>query len=258
VTRFRPCIDLRGGHVVQVVGSTLDSDAGTTTNFTAAHPPEWFAERYRDDNLSGGHVIMLGPGNDAAAHAALAAHPGGMQLGGAVTADNAQAWLDAGASHVIVTSWLFVDGALSTERLGTLVRAIGTDRIVLDLSCRPNVDGDYVVMTERWRMPTDLVLAERTIAELAGSCAELLVHAVDVEGLQRGIDARLVALLAQWSPIPVTYAGGANSVDDLSRVESISDGRVDLTIGSALDIFGGSGARYDACVAWERARRSDH
>jgi phosphoribosylformimino-5-aminoimidazole carboxamide ribotide isomerase len=257
VTRFRPCIDLRGGDVVQVVGSTLDSDAGTVTNFVAHQPAAWFAAMYRDDGLDGGHVIQLGPGNDAAARAALAAHPGGLHLGGGVNADNAHGWLDAGASHVIVTSWLFVDGVLSADRVDAMVRAVGAERVVLDLSCRPNGDGDYVVMTDRWRTATDVVLSERTVVSLAQSCAELLVHAVDVEGLQRGIDERLVALLAQWSPVPVTYAGGATSVDDLSRVEELSDGRVDLTIGSALDIFGGSGARYTACVAWDRARRSE-
>jgi phosphoribosylformimino-5-aminoimidazole carboxamide ribotide isomerase len=259
MTRFRPCIDLRGGSVVQVVGGTLDradasGDDATVTNFVAEQPAEWFADLYRSDGLHGGHVIQLGPGNERAARAALAAHPGGLQLGGGVTVESAVDWLDAGASHVIVTSWLFDSGVFQPARVDRLVAAIGHERLVLDLSCRPDADGRYVVMTDRWQMPTDLVLGAATVASLGERCAELLVHAVDVEGRQSGIDERLVELLAEWSPVPVTYAGGARSLDDLSLVADRSGGRVDLTIGSALDIFGGSGARYADCVAWNRAR----
>jgi phosphoribosylformimino-5-aminoimidazole carboxamide ribotide isomerase len=251
---FRPCIDLRGGRVVQIVGGTLtDSGSGTRTNFESDQPPAWFAELYRRDGLNGGHIIALGPGNDSAAREALGAWPGGLQFGGGVTADNAQAWLDAGASHVIVTSWVFRDGRLDGARLAELVRRIGRERLVLDLSCRVR-DGRYWVVTDRWQKFTDLEVTADTCARLAESCAEFLVHAVDVEGLCRGIDHELVRLLAAASPIPATYAGGAKSLEDLQSVEQIGQGRIHLTIGSALDIFGGSGVRYDDCVAFNRRR----
>jgi phosphoribosylformimino-5-aminoimidazole carboxamide ribotide isomerase len=248
---FRPCIDLRNGAVTQIVGGTLDTD-DVHVNFVAEHGAAWFATRYRRDNLTGGHVIMLGPGNDAAATEALTAWPGGLQIGGGVTAANAATWLARGASHVIVTSWLFTDGRLRRDRLHELVDAVGANRIVLDLSCRRR-DGEHVVVVDRWQRFTDTTLSEDVMADLAPHCAEFLVHGVDVEGLAQGIDLELVRKLASWSSIPVTYAGGATSVDDLALVEAESGGRVDLTIGSALDIFGGTGARYEDCVVFNRA-----
>jgi phosphoribosylformimino-5-aminoimidazole carboxamide ribotide isomerase len=250
---FRPCIDLHEGRVKQIVGGSLEDPGGLRTNFEAEHDAAWFARRYRDDGLAGGHVVMLGPGNEAAAAAALAAYPGGLQVGGGVTGDNARTWLDRGASHVIVTSWLFPAGRLDGDRLASLVGAVGRDRVVLDLSCR-RIGEHYVVMTDRWRTPTDTILDQAGLAALAGSCAELLVHAVDVEGLQQGIDEELVARLGEWSPVPCTYAGGARALDDLHRVERLGGGRVDLTIGSALDLFGGSGVRYADAVAFNRER----
>jgi phosphoribosylformimino-5-aminoimidazole carboxamide ribotide isomerase len=253
---FRPCIDLRNGQVTQIVGGTLgDEPAAVRTHFVSDRSPAWFAERYRQDDLRGGHVIQLGPGNESAALAALAAYPGGLQLGGGVTLDNARRWLDAGASHVIVTSWVFRDRRLDAERLGALVRAIGRDRLVLDLSCRWR-DGRYWVVTDRWQTYTQLALGRDSLAFLAGSCAEFLIHAVDVEGLCRGIDATLVANLADWSPLPTTYAGGARSLEDLETVTRIGQGGVDLTIGSALDLFGGTGVRYADCVAFNRGLRA--
>lgn len=255
---FRPCIDLRGGRVVQLVGGTLTDDgAGVRTHFTADRPAEWYAELYRDGQLKGGHVIQLGPGNESAARACLTAFPGGLQLGGGVTADNAHDWLSAGASHVIVTSWVFRDGHLDSERLDQLVRRVGRDRLVLDLSCRRRGE-DYFVVTDRWQRFTELRLSAETFRDLGDSCAEFLVHAVDVEGLCRGIDSDLVANLATWSPIPVTYAGGARSLADLESVERLGQGRVDLTIGSALDIFGGDGVRYADCVAFNQIPREQH
>jgi phosphoribosylformimino-5-aminoimidazole carboxamide ribotide isomerase len=199
--------------------------------------------------LKGGHVIQLGPGNEAQARAALRAYPGGLQLGGGVNLENAAGWLDAGASHVIVTSWVFRDGQVDWERLAALVAAIGKDRLVLDLSCRRRDDA-YFVVTDRWQKFTQLRLEPAALEKLASRCAEFLVHAVDVEGLCRGIDEQLVTDLALWSPLPVTYAGGANSIADLETVTRLGKGRVDLTIGSALDIFGGSGVRYRDAVAF--------
>ena len=249
---FRPCIDLHEGKVKQIVGGTLtDNGAGVRTNFVAPNPPRWYAELYKGDNLHGGHVIMLGPGNEQAARDALAGFPGGLQVGGGVNVDNARSWLDAGASHVILTSWIFRDGMVDRDRLRSIVAAIGRDQLVLDLSCRKRND-DYVIVTDRWQKFTKLTLSTDTITDLAVSCAEFLVHAVDVEGLCRGIDHDLVESLASWSPIPVTYAGGANSMQDLEDVTRIGGGRIHLTIGSALDIFGGRGVRYEDAVAFNR------
>lgn len=241
--------------MVQIVGGSLsDSGEGVRTNFVAEQPPRWFAELYRRDELTGGHVIALGPGNEAAAREALGAWPGGLQYGGGVNVDNAAAWLDAGASHVIVTSWVFREGRLEQDRLAELVRRIGRERLVLDLSCRRRGD-DYFVVTDRWQNFTDLKLGPETFAVLARQCAEFLVHAVDVEGLCRGIDGELVAQLAEWSPLPATYAGGARSLEDLATVQRLGQGQVDLTIGSALDIFGGSGVRYADAVAFNRGQQ---
>ena len=249
---FRPCIDLRGGRVVQIVGGSLtDNGENVRTNFEADHPPEWFAARYREDGARGGHVIALGPGNEEAAKRALRAWPGGLQYGGGVTAANARAWLDAGASHVIVTSWVFREGRIDWARLDELLSIIGRDRLVLDLSCRIR-GGAYWVVTDRWQNFTEQRLDGTTLRRMAGSCAEFLVHAVDVEGLCRGIDPDLVRLLAEHSPLPSTYAGGARSLEDLQTVQDLGKGRVDLTIGSALDLFGGSGVRYADCIAFNR------
>lgn len=253
---FRPCIDLRSGSVVQIVGSTLrddpDGGAAERVNFTSNLGSAWYAERYRHDGLTGGHVIMLGPGNEPAAMAALAAWPGGLQVGGGITVTNAPEWLDAGASHVVVTSWLFDGVALAADRLVQLVDEVGRDHLVIDLSCR-RLDGEYRVVTNRWQTFSELVMNRDTLHRLADSCAEFLVHGVDVEGLGQGLDLDLVTLLSESSPIPATYAGGARSLDDLHHVHDTSDGRVDLTIGSALDIFGGTGVAYADCVAFNRA-----
>jgi phosphoribosylformimino-5-aminoimidazole carboxamide ribotide isomerase len=182
--------------------------------------------------------------------AALAAYPGGLHMGGGITPENAGEYLDAGASHVIVTSYVFRNGHIDLERLSHLVAAIGKDRLVLDLSCRRR-DDDFWVVTDRWQRFTDMAVRPATLAWLAGYCAEFLVHGVDVEGQRVGIEAELVQLLGEASPIPVTYAGGVQSLSDLDRVKMLGRGRVDLTIGSALDIFGGA-VPYQAVVAWQR------
>jgi phosphoribosylformimino-5-aminoimidazole carboxamide ribotide isomerase len=206
---------------------------------------------YKRDQLQGGHVIMLGPGNDSAALEALRAYPGGLQLGGGVNAENASLYLNAGASHVIVTSWIFREGRVEWDRLKVLVQAIGKKRLVLDLSCRKRGD-EYVVVTDRWQKFTTMTLSAEALRKMADFCDEFLVHAVDVEGLCHGIDQELVEKLADWSSIPITYAGGANSIHDLETVTRIGRNRVDLTIGSALDIFGGNGVQYQDCVEFNR------
>ncbi len=247
---FRPCIDLHEGKVKQIVGGTL-GDAGLRTNFVSEKSAAWFAELYRRDGLTGGHVIQLGPGNDTAARAALAAYPGGLHLGGGVNAQNARGWLVAGASHVIVTSWVFREGGVDWARLDELVKTIGGDKLVLDLSCRKRGE-KYFVVTDRWQKFTELEVNAKTLEKFSIYCAEFLIHAVDVEGLCRGIDRELVQKLGEWTPIPMTYAGGANSLADLEEVTRLGGGKVDLTIGSALDIFGGSGVKYADCVAFNR------
>ena len=251
---FRPCIDLHEGKVKQIVGGTL-GDAGLRTNFVSEKSAAWFAELYRRDGLTGGHVIQLGTGNEAEARAALAAYPGGLHLGGGVNAQNARGWLDAGASHVIVTSWVFREGQVDWARLDELVKTTGKDKLVLDLSCRWRGE-KYFVVTDRWQKFTDLEVNAETLRKFSGYCAEFLIHAVDVEGLCRGIDRELVSMLGQFTPIPTTYAGGANSLVDLEAVTQLGQGKVDLTIGSALDIFGGSGVKYADCVKFNRGQIS--
>lgn len=247
--RFRPCIDLHDGAVKQIVGSTLkDGGDAPRTNFTSPHPPSHYAALYRRDNLPGGHVIMLGPGNEDAAAGALAAWPGGMQLGGGVGADNAELWLSRGASHVIVTSWIFHDGQVDMGRLAAISRRVGKKRLVLDLSCRFRHDAYYVV-TDRWQRFTDFRLEADSLAALAALCDEFLIHAVDVEGSCAGLDARLLELLAEICPIPCTYAGGIATMADVDLVERVGRGKIDFTVGSALDIFGGRGIRYGELAA---------
>lgn len=250
--RFRPCIDLREGRVVQIVGGSLRDDEarGLVTNFETDRSPADYARMYKQDALPGGHVISLGPGNRNAALSALRAFPGGMQMGGGITPENAGEYLDAGASHVIVTSYVFREGRIDDERLAQLVSSVGKDRLVLDLSCRKR-GPDFWVVTDRWQTFTDVCVSQETLAQLADDCDEFLVHGVDVEGKRVGIESALVEMLGEWSPIPVTYAGGAKTLGDLDRVKELGKGRVDLTIGSALDIFGGE-IPYRDVVAWQR------
>lgn len=250
--RFRPCIDLRQGRVVQIVGSSLTDEKGhrPITNFETERAPASYACLYRAAGFYGGHVIALGPGNHEAALSALRAFPGGMQMGGGITPDNATMYLEAGASHVIVTSYVVRHGRIDVERLTRLVGVVGKEHLVLDLSCRKR-DGAYWVVTDRWQQFTDVRVTQETLSWLADYCDEFLVHGVDVEGKRVGIEAALVERLGAESPIPVTYAGGARTLADLDRVKALGQGRVDLTIGSALDIFGGD-IRYEDVVAWQR------
>jgi phosphoribosylformimino-5-aminoimidazole carboxamide ribotide isomerase len=251
---FRPCIDLHEGKVKQIVGGTLGEAGNLQTNFVSEKPAAWFAELYKRDGLAGGHVVMLGPGNEDAACAAIAAFPGGLQVGGGINVQTARDWLEAGASHVIITSWVFSKGRVDWERLGELVKTIGKNKLVLDLSCRKRGE-DYFVVTDRWKNFTELAITPETLQKLAVNCAEFLIHAVDVEGLCKGIDHELVEKLGQWTPIPTTYAGGANSISDLETVTRLGGGKIDLTIGSALDIFGGNGVKYADVVEFNRRQK---
>lgn len=251
--KFRPCIDLHEGVVKQIVGSTLQDENPDTlqTNFTAEKPPSWFAKLYMKDNLTGGHIIKLGQGNDNAAKEALGSWPGGLQIGGGVTADNACEWLDAGASHVIVTSYVFSNGKIDVGRLKSLVQKVGKKRLVLDLSCRRKGD-EYFVVTDRWQKFTEVVISEKNLQLFATYCDEFLIHAADVEGKCAGVEEPLIKQLGMWSPIPTTYAGGVRDIKDMLLINREGKGRLDATIGSALDIFGGTGITYEEATEYSK------
>lgn len=262
-TLFRPCIDIHSGKVKQIVGGTLSEDAASPqtlqTNYVSDYPAQHFAELYKRHNLEGGHVIMLGPNCSEAAKAALRAWPGKLQIGGGINDSNAMQWIDKGAEKVILTSWLFPDGVFSLERLQRISELVGTQRLVVDLSCRANKGrSGWTVAMNKWQTLTDLEITRENLNLLRTYCSEFLIHAADVEGLQMGVDQHLVDHLGLWaaatphSPFRLTYAGGARSVKDLIQVNRLSGGYVDLTIGSALDIFGGSGATLEECIAWNK------
>lgn len=237
--QFRPCIDLHDGKVKQIVGSTLGhQNVDVVENFTSEHEASYFASMFAKSGLTGGHVIMLGPGNEQAALSALHTYPGGLQVGGGITAQNARHYLDAGASHVIVTSYIFHDGILDMERLERLVEAVGKERLVIDLSCRKR-EGKWFVVTDKWTKFSDFEVNAASIQMIEQYCDELLIHAVDVEGKRSGMQEELVIDLANWTTIPTTYAGGVRSLEDLRKFEQLGQGKLHVTIGSALDIFGG-------------------
>lgn len=250
---FRPCIDVHDGKVKQIVGSSLTMTDDPDTNFEASDSPRTFAQLYLHDGVYGGHVIMLSRDENTqfAVEAALSAFPDGLQCGGGIDPSNCERFLTAGASHVIVTSYVFHNGRVNERALAKMQSAAGKRNLVLDLSCRRADDGSLYVVTDRWQTFTDVLLTDETLQQLGSECDELLVHGVDHEGLQHGIDTEMVQLLARGSPVPVTYAGGARSIADLDAVRVASDGRVDITVGSALDIFGGS-LSYADVLQWHR------
>ena len=251
---FRPCIDLRNGRVVQIVGGSLGSDDIADVNFETERSPADFAKMYMNDKLQGGHVISLGPGNREAAVSALNAFPGGLHMGGGINPDNALEYLEAGASHVIVTSYLFSDGRINNDHLDKIVKTIGRKRLVIDLSCRKKGNNFYVV-TDRWQKFTEVTINKEILEMLSGYCDEFLVHGVDVEGKRQGIQKDLVRILGEYCPIPVTYAGGIKSLQDMYLILKLGKGRVDATIGSGLDIFGGN-ISYREVVKWHNDLRS--
>lgn len=244
--KFRPCIDIHNGKVKQIVGSSLrDQNDWAAENYVAEQDAFFFAELYKELGLTGGHIIMLNPASSPyyeetkrQAVKALNTYPGGMQIGGGINAENAEEFLQAGASHVIVTSYVFKDGKISYENLEKLQKAVGAERLVLDLSCKKKGDLYYIV-TDRWQKFTEVPVTLETLRELGGYCSEYLVHAVDAEGKARGIETELVKLLAEYAERPVTYAGGVGNFQDLKELKEHGCGRVDVTVGSALDLFGG-------------------
>ena len=253
--RIRPCIDIHNGSVKQIVGSTLKDQSAVISmpreNFVAGKDASWYASLYKEKDLPGGHIILLNRTDDREnyeadvrqALGALEAYPGGMQVGGGIRPETAEGWLSAGASHVIVTSYVFREGRIDEKNLNEMVRAAGKDHLVLDLSCRRCPDGRYRVVTDRWQAFTDFVISPENLDRLSASCSEFLIHAADVEGKRGGVEAPLIAVLGEWQKrtgFPVTYAGGVRDLKDLEQIRSASDGYLDVTVGSALDLFGGS------------------
>ena len=245
--KFRPCIDIHNGKVKQIVGGSLTDEGNQAKqNFEATQGAEYFAKLYKNDGLKGGHVILLNPASSeyynatkAQAVSALKAYPGGLQIGGGITAENAKEYLDAGASHVIVTSYVFRNGEIEWDNMKLLRDTVGKERIVIDLSCRKKEDGYYIV-TDRWQKFTKVKLSVKILEEISEYCDEFLIHGVDVEGKAAGIDEELAGLLAEYEGNKITYAGGIGTEEDLSRFQKLTKGKVDFTIGSALDLFGGT------------------
>lgn len=245
--KFRPCIDIHNGKVKQIVGGSLkDTGDHAVENFVSEQDAAFYAALYRDSGIRGGHVILLNSQDSPYYRAtreqallALSAYPGGLQIGGGVCPENAEGYLRAGASHVIVTSYVFRDGTIAWERLEEMTRTVGREHLVLDLSCRKK-DGAYYIVTDRWQKFTEVMVNQETMRELGTYCDEFLVHAVDVEGKAKGVETELVSLLSQYPDHPVTYAGGVGSMEDIEKLRICGKGRVDVTVGSALDLFGGS------------------
>lgn len=250
--KLRPCIDLHGGRVKQIVGGSIREGQSVQENYVSDRDAAWYASLYRKKGLAGGHIILLDSvlsdpeayeADRKQALSALGAWPGGMQIGGGVNAENACAYLEAGASHVIVTSYVFRDGILDEERLRQMKQAVGKDRLVLDLSCRREEDGGFVVVTDRWQRRTRWRVTQENLQKLSAHCGEFLVHAADVEGKRGGIQEEIVRILGGFcreTGFPVTYAGGIRDTGDLERIAELSGGNLDVTAGSALRIFGGT------------------
>lgn len=245
--KFRPCIDIHNGKVKQIIGGTLkDEGDRASENFVSTQDAAYFAGLYKKMGIKGGHIILLN-GKDSPyyeatreqAFAALRAYPGGLQAGGGITPENAGEYLENGASHVIVTSYVFKDGEINWERLKKLAGKVSKEKLVLDLSCRKK-DGKYYIVTDRWQKFTAQEVTLELMETLYAYCDEFLIHAVDVEGKACGIERELAQLLGQWGKCPVTYAGGVGSFQDLELLKKLTGGKTDVTIGSALDLFGGT------------------
>jgi phosphoribosylformimino-5-aminoimidazole carboxamide ribotide isomerase len=247
--KFRPCIDLHQGKVKQIVGSTLSNKSSKSliTNFISKQSATWFANLYQKDHLGGGHMIQLGNGNEAPAKQALSAWPKGLQIGGGINSENALKWLELGASKVIVTSHIFKNGEIHFDRLKYLSDLIGKEQLVLDLSCRKH-NNQYFIVTDRWQKFTNVTVDHQSLDFFAQYCSEFLIHAVDVEGKNSGIEQDLISKLGHWQKIPITYAGGISSWEDIQSIKTVGEEKIDFTIGSALDIFGGQGFTYQDLV----------
>lgn len=247
IMKFRPCIDIHNGKVKQIVGGSL-KDAGDQAkeNFVSEQDAAFYARLYKEAEIKGGHVILLNAADSPyyeatreQAFLALREYPDGLQIGGGVNPNNAADYLNAGASHVIVTSYVFKNGQISWENLDKMVKAVGKEHLVLDLSCRKK-DDQYYIVTDRWQKFTEVPVTLETIKQLASYCDEFLVHAVDVEGKARGVEVELAQLLSQYDEIPITYAGGVGSMKDIEILAECTNSCLNVTVGSALDLFGGT------------------
>ena len=224
--KFRPCIDIHNGKVKQLVGGSLkDKGNQADENFVSEKDAAYYANLYKKDGIKGGHIIILNAGGSEffkeskkQALAAIKAYPNGMQIGGGVTAINADDYIRAGATHVIVTSFVFKDGRVNYGNLKSLVKAVGKEHIVLDLSCRKK-DGQYYIVTDRWQKFTDEVVNLETLKKLSEYCDEFLVHGVDVEGKSGGMEEELVEMLSKFTDIPITYAGGIGSKEQIEKFD---------------------------------------
>lgn len=253
--QFRPCIDIHNGKVKQIVGgSLLDTGNQAEENFVSEQDASFYANLYKESHIKGGHIILLNKAGTSyydedvrEAKLALTEYPGGLQLGGGITAENAEKFLDMGASHVIVTSYVFKNGRVDYERLNALVKEVGREHLVLDLSCRKR-EGQYYIVTDRWQQFTDEVISKETIEKLQDYADEFLIHAVDVEGKANGVEQELVRSLSEFAGIPITYAGGVGSYEDIEIIRTLGKGKLNITIGSALDIFGGA-LDYDRVIS---------
>lgn len=245
--KFRPCIDIHNGKVKQVVGSTIvDKGDRAKENFVSENGAAYYADMYKNDGLTGGHIILLNhkdsdyyEATKAQAVEALDAFKGGMQIGGGINSDNAEYYLNRGASHVIVTSYVFSGGRIDYDNLKKIYSVTGREHLVLDLSCRKK-GGEYYIVTDRWQKFTDVAVTKDILEELSEYCSEFLIHAVDVEGKNSGVEKQLTKMLGENYTIPVTYAGGIRGMEDIEIIKEYGSGRIDFTIGSALDIFGGA------------------
>ena len=252
--QFRPCIDIHNGKVKQIVGGTLrDEGNKATENFVSEYDAAYFANLYKKENLKGAHVIMLNAADSeyyeatkAQAMLAVQTYPGALQVGGGITADNAKEYIENGADKVIVTSYVFKNGEIQYENLKKLVATVGKEHIVLDLSCRKKEDAYYIV-TDRWQKFTNVKVTYEVLEELSAYCSEFLIHAVDVEGKQQGIDTQLISYLGLYNGIPITYAGGIHTYEDIETIRNLGKGNIHVTVGSALDLFGGS-LRFEEIV----------
>lgn len=257
---FRPCIDIHNGKVKQIVGgSLLDAGNQAEENFVSEQDASFYAKLYKDSHIKGGHIILLNKAGTPyyeedvrEAKLALAEYPGGLQLGGGVTAENAEDFLDMGASHVIVTSYVFRDGRVDYNRLKELLNVVGREHLVLDLSCRRR-ERQYYIVTDRWQKFTEEAVSKETIERLQEYADEFLIHAVDVEGKANGVERELVQMLSEFASIPITYAGGVGSYEDIETIRILGRGKLNITIGSALDIFGGT-LEYDRVIRMMDAR----
>lgn len=245
--KFRPCIDIHNGKVKQIIGGTLNDEGNVAVeNYVSEMDASYYAEFYKKDDIKGGHIILLNNKDSEyynktkeQAMKALNTYTKGLQIGGGINPENAGEFIDAGASHVIVTSYVFQDGEVVKKNLEQISSKVGKKNLVLDLSCRKK-NNQYYIVTDRWQKFTEVIVNESTLDFFKDYCDEFLVHAVDVEGKAQGIERDLVEILGSWAKIPITYAGGVGNFEDLKNLKELGKDQLDVTIGSALDLFGGT------------------